>query len=90
MVQLKCFSIFLLLAAHNTSSSELSVQRKNRAHAADHFQCDLELLPQQEAAMYQSVRVKKEVPHESYKWPKDKDGLVIVPYRISQSSQFCK
>lgn len=71
-------------------SKTVSVKDK-RTQAADHFQCDLELLPQQEASMYHSVRVKKsEVPHDLYKWPKDKDGFVIVPYRIAQGSQFCK
>lgn len=97
MVQLKCISIFLLFFSHN-SGSELAAEesktvsvRSKKALAADHFQCDLELLPQQEASMYRSVRVKKsEVPHDLYKWPKDKDGFVIVPYRIAQSSQFCK
>lgn len=99
MVQLKCFSIFLLLISHSTGSelvaeeskTVLSKSKDKKALAADHFQCDLELLPQQEASMYRSVRVKKsEVPQDLYKWPKDKDGFVIVPYRIAQSSQFCK
>lgn len=100
MVQLKLFSIFVLLASSETSSEFEAEESKKivtkakykfRSEAADHFQCDLELLPEQREAMYLPSHIRKsDGPRELYKWPKDKEGFVIVPYRISYSSFYCK
>lgn len=55
------------------------------------FHCDLNLMPSQQKMMYLDFRLSsKDIAYDSYKWPKNQDGLVYVPYRISKSSQFCK
>lgn len=99
MVQLKFFSTYVLIIfsliplkiSSQLFTEESKKDENNKNDAGKDFQCDLVLLPQQQESMFVSVRVKKsEVFVDLYKWPKDKEGLVIVPYRISHSSQFCK
>lgn len=102
MVHFKYFCwIFLLLAVNvnarlvKEESKKFAVKSKAKGKLSsgmgENFKCDLELLPEQEELMYGRVRVRKaDVSIETYKWSKNKEGLVIVPYRISQSAQYCK
>jgi hypothetical protein len=97
------FSAILIFCASQSISSinvfegtreELKLQSNLDTHnpLEDHndFHCDLSLMPSQKKLMYYDIRVqKKEVTFDAYKWPKH-DGLVTVPYRISQTSLFCK
>jgi hypothetical protein len=60
---------------------------------ADHndFHCDLNLMPSQKQMMYLDFRLQaKDIAYDSYKWPKNHEGLVVVPYRISKTSLFSK
>jgi hypothetical protein len=54
----------------------------------EQFECDLVLMPQQSQMMYYDVF--DEESFDSYKWPKNSDGYVIVPYRISKASHYRK
>lgn len=55
------------------------------------FHCDLNLMPSQQKLMYYEYRLKRNEPsYDLYKWPKNHDGQVTVPFRISKTSLFCK
>jgi hypothetical protein len=57
------------------------------------FQGDIVLLPEQKEYLTAS---KSGVPtrtgwlDEYYRWPKDNDGYVILPYTLAAKSKFCK
>lgn len=99
--QLKCLFVLILFVqlVHN-NSTELSTEesRKIIVRAKDHvqhradFQCDLTLLPQQKKLMYLSARsgASADASYDLYRWPKNKDGFVIVPYAIPKSSKYCE
>lgn len=100
MVQLEFLSVFILLVSHKTSSgSELLadeskkvvLKTKSKVYNGKQFHCDLSLLPQQKQLMFYGTHSESaDVSYDLYRWPKNTDGHVIVPYVISQSSQYCK
>jgi hypothetical protein len=63
--------------------------KKSHKSANDDFHCDLSLTKQQERMMYEGLPSHHtERAFDIYKWPKNKAGLVVVPYKISRSSQY--
>lgn len=94
MVQFKQFAVFILLISQKVNSqlvtAESKKSTKGRLHAGDndHFECDLVLLPQQSQMMYYDVF--DEGSFDLYKWSKNNEGFVIVPYRISKVSHYRK
>jgi hypothetical protein len=93
MVELKFFAIFLLSISEVTNSqlSKEKVIRVTSSESKNEFESDLFLMPQQKKMMYNSLRLtKKEALFDVYKWPKNFDGFVIVPYWISRGALFCK
>ncbi len=102
MVQLKCLFILILLTRlSHSNSTELSSEEskkvvsrsKDHSYDKDDFQCDLTLLPQQKKLMYfgsRSDASAADVSYDLYRWPKNKEGYVIVPYAIPKSSKYCK
>lgn len=93
MVQLKYFAIFVLCISEK-ASSQLSKERIKRVKSSelnDDFESDLNLMPQQKNMMYNKMRLhKKEALFDVYKWPKNFEGFVIVPYWIPRGALFCK
>lgn len=97
MVQLKVFAVFLLCFSKDTNS-QLSSEKTRKvllklksSESSIFFENDLNLLPQQTKMMYESSRLqKKEAFFDLFKWPKNHEGFVIVPYWISRSSLFCE
>lgn len=102
MVKLECLFVLVLLSqlSHNINSELLNeeskktaVHSKDQLHDKGDFQCDLTLLPQQKKLMYFGARSDgsaADVSYDLYRWPKNKDGYVIVPYTIPKSSKYCK
>lgn len=98
MVQLKFLSIFILLASQKTTSELLTeeskkvvLKTKSKNYNGKQFHCDLSLLPMQKQLMFYGTRSESaDVSYDLYRWPKNIDGHVIVPYVISKSSQYCK
>lgn len=95
MDQLKLVAIFVLLL-HKTSSDQVSEESKKivlkpkaKVFNGKNFQCDLTLLPQQKKLMYFGARSADE-SYDLFRWPKNKNGQVVVPYLISKTSHFCK
>lgn len=97
MDRLKLVAIFVLLL-HKTSSDQVSEESKKivlktkaKVFNGKNFQCDLTLLPQQKKLMYFGVRsASADVSYDLFRWPKNKNGQVVVPYAISKTSHFCK
>lgn len=63
--------------------------------AKNDFHCDLTLLPQQKKLMYFGARsdvssASADVSYDLYRWPKNKEGFVVVPYTIPKSSKYCE
>lgn len=101
MVKLQCLFILILLSqlSHNICSELLNeeskkivVHSKDQLYDKGDFQCDLTLLPQQKKLMYFGARsdASADVSYDLYRWPKNKDGFVIIPYSIPKSSKYCK
>lgn len=103
MVKLECLFVLVLLCqlSHNIYSELLSeeskkivVHSKEQLYEKGDFQCDLTLLPQQKKLMYFGSRsdasASADVSYDLYRWPKNKDGYVVVPYSIPKSSKYCK
>lgn len=95
MVHFKYLSIFILIVSQtaDTKKEEITkivIKPKHKVSAEDgeHFQCDLVLLPQQQQMMYYDAY--DEGSFDVYKWPKNGEGHVIVPYRISKASHYRK
>lgn len=98
MVQLKCFAVVICLLSQSAAVDLVNEESKNivlkskKSHKLgpnNHFHCDLSLLPQQKKMMYYGLREQQtERSFDIYKWPKNKEGLVIVPYWISRNSQY--
>lgn len=97
MVRLELFTIQICLLVQcwcselvPEESKKIYSKVKSKSDGGKDFNCDLQLLPQQQQLMYVKVRVKKsEASVDLYKWPKNKEGYVIVPYRISKSYCEC-
>lgn len=71
-------------------SKKVLVKLPGDGNIGPNFHSDLNLLPQQSQMLY-GVRILKRETFDYYKWPKDPHaGIVIVPYRISRTSFFCK
>jgi hypothetical protein len=71
-------------------SHKVFVKVPGEGNNGPNFHSDLNLLPQQSQMLY-GVRIVKRETFDYYKWPKDHQaGIVIVPYRISRTSYFCK
>lgn len=101
MCKLEWLSILILLSqlSHNIGSELLNeeskkivVHSKDQLYDPGDFQCDLTLLPQQKKLMYFGARsdASADVSYDLYRWPKNKDGYVVVPYSIPKSSKYCK
>jgi hypothetical protein len=88
MVQLKYFAIFLLCISEK-ANSQLSKEKVKSSEFKNDFESDLYLMPQQKKMMY-SLRLQKKETFDVYKWPKNFEGYVIVPYWISRGALFCK
>lgn len=75
-------------------SKKIVIRSKDETIDKKDFQCDLTLLPQQKKLMYFGARSDAtgaaDVSYDLYRWPKNKEGFVIVPYSIPKSSQYCK
>lgn len=98
--QLKCLFILILFVqlVHNNStdlsneeSKKFVVRAKDHVQNKPDFQCDLTLLPQQKKLMYFASRSggSADASYDIYRWPKNKDGYVVVPYAIPKSSKYC-
>jgi hypothetical protein len=88
MVHLRYFAIFVLCISEEVTSKEKTKRVKS---SENDFESDLFLMPQQQKMMYNSLRLhKKEALFDVYKWPKNFEGFVIVPYWISRGALFCK
>ena len=103
MVRLKYFPVLILLLTSTTSSEsddeelaeskKLPLKVKTKLSGMNDFHCNLHLMPQQQKMMYSEYSnnvQKREVSFDLYKWPKNKDGLVIVPYYVSRTSLYCE
>lgn len=89
MVWWKVFAIFVVLSSGKVRS-QLSRERYKNSDFKNEFESDLFLMPQQKKMMYNSVRLQQKEAFDVYKWPKNFDGFVIVPYWISRGALFCK
>ena len=99
---LKLSVVLIIFAANGIGSISVfegtKKEIKNRSPAfhdslSEHndFHCDLNLMPSQKKMMYLEYRLpSKDLAFDSYKWPKNHEGLVVVPYRISKTSLLCK
>lgn len=75
---------------HEGTKKELSAGHDALADHND-FHCDLNLMPSQKKLMYYEYRLQRKDPsYDVYKWPKNQEGLVIVPFRISKTSLYSK
>jgi hypothetical protein len=103
MFHLKLSTLLVFCVSKSTSSihvregTKKDLQAKNFASSHDalanhnDFHCDLNLMPSQQKLMYYEYRLQRKEPsYDLYKWPKNQEGSVIVPYRISQTSLFSK
>lgn len=99
MVQLKFLSIFILFVSQKTSSELLAEESKKVVlkskgkvyNGKQQFHCDLSLLPVQKQLMFYGTRSESaDVSYDLFRWPKNEDGHVIVPYVISKTSKYCK
>lgn len=102
MVKLKCLFMLILFSVDIISheidsnlseeeSKKIVLHSKSELYNKGDFHCDLTLLPQQKKLMYFGARsASADVSYDLYRWPKDKDGYVIVPYTIMKSSKYCK
>lgn len=93
MVQLEHFATLFILLLSQKVKSQLAIDdgkknAKSKLQSDDHFESDLVLLPQQSQMMYYDVF--DEGSFDSYKWSKNSEGHVIVPYRISKASHYRK
>lgn len=89
MVWLKIFAIFVLWTSTKVDSQR-SKERFKSSEVKFEFESDLFLMPQQQKMMYNSARLQAKEALDGYKWPKNFDGFVVVPYWISRGSLFCK
>lgn len=104
MVEFKFIPILMLFVSQSAASSGqvsdqvsdqvdegskkiILIAKKAPSHGKQ-FHCDLSLLPAQKRLMYYSG--KSEGAMDLYKWPKNKEGHVIVPYVISKASHYSK
>jgi hypothetical protein len=85
MVLLKIFAIYLLW-----SSKKVGSQLSKERFKSSEFESDLFLMPQQQKMMYNSARLQQKEAFDVYKWPKNFEGFVVVPYWISRGALFCK
>jgi hypothetical protein len=97
MVQLKVFALLVLCFSYETSSQLLSENKRKvvlqlkSSETNSFYENDLHLIPTQKKMMYESTRLqKKEAFFDLFKWPKNYEGFVIVPYWISRNSHFCE
>lgn len=74
---------------NKSEDAEQKVSEQFRSKGREHFNCDLLLTPEQERSLYHSVSQKDaDEFRDLYIWQKNKEGKVIVPYRISKKSKF--
>lgn len=96
MVRCEYFFVLILLknvscdlAVEESKKSFTKLKKSYKLEANDNFHCDLSLLPQQKKMMYYGLADHQtERAFDIYKWPKNKAGLVVVPYKISRNSQY--
>jgi hypothetical protein len=89
MVWLKVFAIFVVWSSGKVDS-QLSKERFKSSELKNEFESDLFLMPVQKKMMYNSLRLQKKEAFDVYKWPKNFDGFVVVPYWISRGALFCE
>lgn len=90
MVHLNCFAIFVV-CIFGEVNLQLSKEKIKRLKISENdFESDLYLMPQQKSIMYNNLRLQKKETFDVYKWPKNFEGFVIVPYWISRGALFCK
>lgn len=102
MVKFKCLFMLILFTWHKIDSKHLNeenkkivVYSKDELYNKGDFQCDLTLLPEQKKRMYIGSRsdasaASADVSYDLYRWPKNKDGYVVVPYSIPKSAKYCE
>jgi hypothetical protein len=56
----------------------------------DHFEGDMVLTPEQTEYLNDTVSSRTGRLSEFYRWPKDSNGHVKVPYTVSETDDFCK
>lgn len=77
------------LATEESKTSYFKIKKNHRLRANDNFHCDLSLLPHQKKMMFYGLDDHQtERAFDIYNWPKNKAGLVVVPYKISRNSQY--
>jgi hypothetical protein len=89
MVWWKVFAIFVVWSSGKVHT-QLSKERYKSSELKNDFESDLFLMPQQKKLMYNSLRQQPKEAFDVYKWPKNFDGFVVVPYRISRGALFSK
>jgi hypothetical protein len=98
MVWLVNIALFILLVQQNVNSKLVKEESKkvyatskksHKSGSNNNFHCDLSLLPSQKKMMYYGLQLRDtDSSFDIYKWPKNKDGFVIVPYWISRNSHY--
>lgn len=89
MVWWKVFAIFVVWSSGKVDS-QLSKERYKSSELKNEFESDLFLMPQQKKMMYNGLRQGPKEAFDVYKWPKNFEGFVVVPYWISRGALFCK
>jgi hypothetical protein len=98
MVWLVNIVVFILFVQQNVSSKLVQEESKkvyatskksHKSASNNHFHCDLSLLPSQKKMMYYGEQLRDAgASFDIYKWPKNQNGFVIVPYWISRNSHY--
>lgn len=78
-----------ILKSENDTEVLLEVQKRGKSKYRKHFQGDIALIPNQMGLMNSSDDILDRTGLKSsiYRWPKDKNGKVIVPYILS--NEYC-
>lgn len=98
------FRQFEILPSRNSSQKFLRHPEASTAlENGEYFQGDISLSPEQEKYYLtdedlegdegeeaEGVGSRTGILNTKYRWPKDKNGKVNVPYRIEESANFCE
>jgi len=79
----------ILRSANDTEEILFEIQKVGKSKYGRHFQGDIALMPNQIIALNASDDISDRTGLKSaiYRWPKDKNGNVVVPYILS--NEYC-
>lgn len=89
-----CVVIFILIGIFSSLNavpfSDLFIDGRSESEFGNKFQGDIDLTPEQEAMMNGTRGGRTGLLNNFYRWPKNQNGYVVLPYAFEPNSMFCK